>query len=250
MVGRLVNQAIQNPTAVDRPWAANTVIGRMVYGLLSFSMAFMRNVLIKNVKKVQRVYERQGAAGAAKVAALQFAAPLSALYMGHLLVTTAREALLNPDKWEEKEQEGELVEWLMSLAFSRAGFTGLADPLYNALLGVKYQRDLANILAGSSGGYFLQAVQRIASYFFVNSPNTNSAERSAVRGLYELAVQPMAAASVGYLPGGPLLGYGMGLSYAYLSSPRAKDRVQDIVAGEKDTGKAKTGQGGQRATAF
>lgn len=245
MVGRLVNQAIQNPSAVDRPWAANTVVGRMAYGLLSFSMAFMRNVLIKNFKKVQRVYEAQGAAGAAKVAALQVAAPLTALYMGHLLTTTAREALLNPEKWEEKEKEGELVTWLMQLAFSRAGFTGLADPLYNALLGVKYQRDLANILAGASGSFYLQNLERIARYFVVNSENTNNAERNLVRGLYELLGQTTAAAAVGYLPGGPMLGYGMGLSYAYISSPRAKDTVQDTVAGEKQGDKAKTGQSGR-----
>lgn len=250
MVGRLVNQSIQNPTAVDRPWAANTVVGRMAYGLLSFSMGFMRNVIIKNIKKVQREYEAQGAAGAAKVAALQVAAPLMSLYMGHLLVTVAREALLNPERWEEKEADGKLVEWLLLLAFSRAGFTGLADPLYNAVLGVKYQRDLANILAGASGGYFLQALQRITSYFFINSENTNSAERSAVRGLYELLVQPAAAIAVGGLAAGPMLGYGMGLSYAYLSSPRAKSNVQDIVAGEADSGKARTGQGGRAAPVF
>lgn len=247
MVGRLVNQAIQNPSAVDRPWAANTVVGRMAYGLLSFSMAFMRNVLIKNFKKVQRVYEAQGAAGAAKVAALQVAAPLTALYMGHLLTTTAREALLNPEKWEEKEKEGELVTWLMQLAFSRAGFTGLADPLYNALLGVKYQRDLANILAGASGSFYLQNLERIARYFVVNSENTNNAERNLVRGLYELLGQTTAAAAVGYLPGGPMLGHGMGLSYAYISSPRAKDTVQDTVAGEKQGSKAKTGQAGRES---
>jgi hypothetical protein len=250
MVGRLVNQSIQNPTAIDRPWAANTVVGRMGYGLLSFSMGFMRNVLIKNAKKVQREYEAQGAAGAAKVATLQVAAPLSALYMGHLLVTVAREALLNPDKWDEQEEKGNLVPWLLGLAFSRAGFTGLADPLYNAITGVKYQRDLANILAGSSGGFYLQALERLVRFFFVNSPNTNSAERSAVRGAYDLMALPLSAAAVGYLPGGPMLGYGMGLSYAYLSSPRAKEKVQDIVAGEKQGTKAKTGQGGQSSGAF
>jgi hypothetical protein len=250
MVGRLVNQSIQNPTAIDRPWAANTVVGRMGYGLLSFSMGFMRNVLIKNAKKVQREYEAQGAAGAAKVAALQVAAPLSALYMGHLLVTVAREALLNPDKWDEQEEKGNLVPWLLGLAFSRAGFTGLADPLYNAITGVKYQRDLANILAGSSGGFYLQALERLVRFFFVNSPNTNSAERSAVRGAYDLMALPLSAAAVGYLPGGPMLGYGMGLSYAYLSSPRAKEKVQDVVAGEKQGTKSKTGQGGQSSGAF
>jgi hypothetical protein len=242
MVGRLVNQSIQNPTAVDRPWAANTVIGRMAFGLLSFSMGFMRNVLIKNVKKVQREYEAEGARGAAKVAALQVVAPLSALFMGHLLVTVAREALLNPEKWDEEKKKDNLEWWLLQLAFSRAGFTGLADPLYNALLGVKYQRDLANIALGAGNSYFFQALERIAKYFVMNSENTNSAERNTVRGLYELLAMPLAASAVGYLPAGPLLGYGMGLSYAYLSSPRAKENVQDIVAGEADTKKSKTGE--------
>jgi hypothetical protein len=214
----------------------------VTYGLLSFSMAFMRNVMLKSVKKVQRVYESQGAAGAAKVAALQVAAPMLALYMGHLLVTTAREALLSPDKWEEQEEKGNLVPWLTGLAFSRAGFTGLVDPLYNAIFGLKYQQDLANILAGSSGGYFLKAAQRSLNYLINNSQNTNSAERNTVRGLYEMFLQPAAAAAVGYLTVGPLLGYGLGLSYAYLSSPRAKENVQDIVAGEKNTTKAKTGE--------
>jgi hypothetical protein len=244
MVGRLVNQAIQNPTAIDRPWAANTPIGRMTFGLLSFSMAFYRNVVIRSGKRVIREYEKRGAGQAAYVAGVQVLAPLATLYMGHLLVTVAREALLNPDKWEEEEKKegGFPVKWLMQLAFSRAGFTGLADPLYNALLGVKYQRDLSNLLVGPTWGYFMQAMQRIATYFVANSENTNSAERAAARGLFELVVQPTLAYGAGYLPGGPIWGYGLGSSYAYFSSPAFKSQWQDWLAGEADTKKSKTGQ--------
>jgi hypothetical protein len=244
MVGRLTNQAVQNPTAIDRPWAANTIIGRMTFGLLSFTMAMSRNVMLKSVKKIQREYENRGAASATKVAALQVVAPMLALYTGHLLVTIAREALLNPDKWEEEEKKegGPPVKWLMQLAFSRAGFTGLTDPIYNALLGVKYQRDLANILAGPGNGYFLQAIERVAKFFLTNSKNTNAAERNAVRGLYEAILMPTAAVGVGYLPAGPMLGLGLGAAYAYLSSPRAKGVVQDAVVGPADTKKSKTGE--------
>lgn len=249
MVGRLVNQAVQSPTAIDRPWAANTPVGRLTYGLLSFSMAFFRNIMVKSVKKVAREYEQRGAGQAASVAAMQVLAPLASLYAGHLLVTIAREALLNPDKWdeEEKKEDGFPIKWLAALAFSRVGFTGLADPIYNAVLGVKYQRDLSNILAGATPSFFLQGLERIAKYFVANSENTNSAERAAARGLYELSVQPAIAYAAGYLPGGPLVGYGLGASYMYFSSPAFKSQWQDWLAGEKE-GKQKKAGDGQKAS--
>lgn len=244
MVGRLVNQSIQSPTAIDRPWAANTPVGRLTYGLLSFSMAFFRNVMVKSAKKVQREYDKRGAAQAANVAAFQVLAPIASLYVGHLIVTAAREALLNPEKWEEEEKKegGVPIKWLALLAFSRAGFTGLADPLYNAFMGVKYQRDLSNILTGSTASYFLQALERIVKYFMVNSENTNAAERNAARGLYELGIQPALAYTAGYLPGGPVTGYAMGASYMYLSSPAFKSQWQDWLAGEKQGKQKKSGE--------
>jgi hypothetical protein len=158
-----------------------------------------------------------------------------------LLVTMAREALLNPDKWddEEKKEKGFPIKWLMQLAFSRAGFTGLTDPLYNAFLGVKYQRDLSNILIGPGNAYILQSIERVSKYFLVNSDNTNSAERNAVRGIYEGILMPSAAIAIGALPAGPLLGYGLGAAYAYISSPRAKGIVQDVTVGEPNTKKSK-----------
>jgi hypothetical protein len=252
MVGRLVNQSIQSPTAVDRPWAANTPVGRLTYGLLSFSMAFFRNIMVKSAKKVQREYDKRGAAQAANVAAFQVLAPIASLYMGHLVVTMAREALLNPEKWdeEEKKEGGVPIKWLAQLAFSRAGFTGLADPLYNALNGVKYQRDLSNILTGSTASYFLQAIERIAKYFVVNSENTNAAERNAARGLYELSVQPALAYTAGYLPGGPVTGYAMGASYMYLSSPAFKSQWQDWLAGEKQGKQKKSGEQAKDGATF
>lgn len=244
MVGRLVNQAIQSPTAIDRPYASNTSVGRLVYGLLSFSMAFFRNVAVKSFKKVNREYERGGKAYAAQVAATQVIAPLASLYLGHLLVTIAREALLNPEKWDEEEkvEGGFPIKWLMSLAFSRAGFTGLADPIYNAVTGVKYQRDLSNILGGATGSYFFQAIERIAKFFVLNSDSTNNAERGAVRGMYELIAQPGLAYATGYLPGGPMVGAGLGASYMYMSSPAFKAQLQDWFAGEKEGKQKKAGE--------
>lgn len=247
MVGRLVNQAIQSPSAIDRPWAANTPTGRLTYGLLSFSMAFFRNVMVKSVKKIEREYNDRGAAQAASVAAAQVIAPIASLYMGHLLVTMLRELILNPDKWEEEEKKegGFPIKWLSALAFSRSGFTGLADPLYNAYVGVKYQRDLTALFAGATYGYAASAVERIIKYFSVNSDKTNSAERNAARGLYELTFQPGLAYATGALPGGPVVGYGLGASYMYMTSPAFKSQWQDWIAGEKENKQKKAGSGQQ-----
>jgi hypothetical protein len=252
MVGRLVNQSIQSPTAIGRPWAANTPVGRLTYGLLSFSMEFFRNIVVKSAKKIDREYKARGAAQAADVAVFQVLAPIASLYVGHLIVTAAREALLNPDKWEEEEKKegGVPIKWLAQLAFSRAGFTGLADPIYNAFSGVKYQRDLTSLLTGSTAAFFLQAMVRIAKYFVVNSENTNAAERNAARGLYELSIQPLFAYGAGYLPGGPIVGYGMGASYMYLSSPASKSQWQDWLAGEKQGKQKKSGEKNADGTMF
>ena len=237
--------------AIDRPFAANTLYGRMVYGLLSFNLAFFRNVMLKSVKKIRREMAR-GMPHATYVAAVQVMAPLAMLYAGHFLVTMAREALLNPEKWEEEEKKegGFPIKWLAQLAFSRSGFTGLADPLYNAALGVKYQRDLTGVLAGPTNSFFAGALQKLVELMVRNSPNTNSGERAAAKGAYELAIQPLMALSVGFPMVGPLIGYGLGASYAYLSSPTAKQRFQDLVVGPADSKKAKTGEGGDKRKGF
>jgi hypothetical protein len=168
--------------------------------------------------------------------------------MGHLLVTMFRELLLNPEKWdeEEKKEGGFPIKWLAALAFSRSGFTGLADPLYNAAMGVKYQRDLTGLFAGATFGVATQAVERLIKYFAVNSENTNSAERNAARGLFELTVQPGLAYATGALPAGPLVGYGLGASYMYMTSPAFKSQWQDWMAGEKESKQKKTGEGSEK----
>jgi hypothetical protein len=96
----------------------------------------------------------------------------------------------------------------------------------------------------------LQAIERIAKYFVVNSENTNAAERNAARGLYELSVQPALAYTAGYLPGGPVTGYAMGASYMYLSSPAFKSQWQDWLAGEKQGKQKKSGEQAKDGATF
>lgn len=239
-VGRLVNQAIQNPKGVDRPYAANTTIGRMVYGLLSFNMAFFRNIMVKSWKMIAREAEEQGTQKAAWLAVRSVAFPALSLYAGHFVVTMMREALLNPDKWDDEEKKGNLYPYLVGLAFSRSGFTGMVDPFYNAVLSLKYQRDLSNLMIGPVGSFFAVNLQRILSGFMLpNSDKNNKVETTQLKAAYELTIQPALGYAAGALPGGPLLGAGYGVGYGYLSSPAFKSQFAEIFVGPKDTDKKK-----------
>lgn len=239
-VGRLVNQAIQNPKGVDRPFAANTTIGRMVYGLLSFNMAFFRNIMVKSWKMIAREAEEQGAQKAAWLAVRAVAFPALSLYAGHFMVTMLREALLNPDKWDEEEKKGNLYPYLVGLAFSRSGFTGLLDPFYNAVLSLKYERDLSNLLIGPVSSFFAVNAQRLLKGFMLpNSDKNNKVETQQLKAAYEMTFQPVMAYGVGALPGGPLLGAGYGVGYGYLSSPAFKAKFAEFFVGPKDTDKKK-----------
>jgi len=243
-ISRLVNQSIQNPKGIDRPFAANTALGRITYSLLSFSMAFFRNAIIKSGKKINREIKAQGVGVGMGIALRSVAGPFAALYLGHFLTTTLREYLLNPDKWEEEEKKGTLLPYLAALTFSRAGFTGMADPIYNAILSLKYQRDLSNIVIGAPGAYFFGNIQKIAEGFLnPNSDSNNRVETRQLKALYELSFQPVLAYMVGYLPGGRLTGAGMGASYAYLSSPAFKSQFAEWFVGPLDErGNRKSGR--------
>ena len=149
------------------------------------------------------------------------------------MVSAVREAIFNPDKWEEEKEAGNLEMYLLTLGLSRSGFFGRTDPLVNALTSLKYpscsidlidtftslkyQSDLSNMMVGASGAYYFKALQRIAG-LYNNSPNTLSAEYQAGRGAYDLVV-PTALSFAASYPGlGPLTGAAAGISAAVGSS--------------------------------
>ena len=236
-VSRLVDQSIQNTKPADRPWAANTQIGKFSYGLLSFNMSFFRNVVTKSYKKVAREYEAQGKLKAAEIALKNVALPAAGLYMAHFMVTVMREAIFNADEWDKHVEEGDLLEWLMAKAGVRVGATGILDPVIQAATGLKYERDLANIPMGAVGSHILLNIGKIANFFIKNSDNTNTAEWNVIKALYETPGQYGLAALVGALPGGPSLGLLYGLGYGYVSSPTFKTDFINAVYGEKDSKK-------------
>ena len=218
-VMRFVDQTIQDPRTTDRPRWAETGIGRIIYGITSFIYSFQDKVLKAMGRRFKREYGisrnqlgrgRARATGdAASWAFLNAGIPLMSLFSAHAIVSTAREYLFNQDRWDREWEESEedpskfALNYLLPLAFTRAGLTGAFDPIVQAFTGLKYQRDIANSFLGI-GSYVAQNLGDIFQVFSSsNSPNTVSSEFKALRGLYNLIVQPAVSLALASMPLSP-----------------------------------------------
>ena len=227
---RLINTIVQNPLKSDRPIMANHPVMAAMYGIMSFTMAFHRNILVRNVRRVAK------AEGVTQKGALMAnaAAGVGVLFAGQLLATVVREALFNRDKWEELDDDDELLEWLMVRAFGRTGLTGMFDPLVNLVTGIRYDRDLTTATAGPYLGSILQNLQTMMELGGGrNSPNTNTAEWHAARALYQLAATPLLMASATVLPAGPISGWPAASAIWFGGSPQFAKKFADFMAGER-----------------
>ena len=153
--------------------------------------------------------------------------PIFQLYMGHVMVSAARMALLDREKWEEKKEDGTLEKYLLEISFNRSGALGFIEPWYQTYRAVRYKRDLATSIVGATPGYYLQPANKLLEYFndTTNSPNTTNAEKKALEAIYTLVITPIIVAAVSnptFLsnlgPVGNLLA-GMPVSYTHLTLP-------------------------------
>ena len=226
-VGRAVDQTIQDPKSVDRPMYAEHPVGRMVFGIQSFMRAYTRNVLLGSAKKVAREYQDNGMVSAATMTALQMIPNFALLYGGHLMVSTLREAMFNGERLEREREEDNLVPYLLELAFMRAGFYGAFDPWVNMYRSLRYEADSKTILVGASLSFYSRALDRMlgVTNSFRNSPNTVAAEYQATVGFWDTFVTTGVSA-VASMPGpGPIVGTGLGLGAAVVTSPTVKHGI-------------------------
>jgi len=201
-LNRFIRRSIQDPMRVDRHMSAEGPYGRMVYGIMGFLSAFQRNVLIASVKQTKREWDLTDLKmPKERKQFLQYvgqktALPFLSLYISHVVFNAFRERLSNPDRWEEMKEKDELAEYLLLMGFSRGGFTGLTDPMFNAISSVKYNTDLVNMLVGAGPAGFAKDAEKIVRVGVVNSENTVSAERQAVSATYNSVLIPLLGAAV------------------------------------------------------
>jgi len=250
---RFADQTIQDPRIADRPKWAETPLGRIVYGITSFIYSFQDKVLKGMARKVGREYGISKELGASKKkAALDATAYVAAtvaptmitLYTGHLIFSTLRELMLNQDRWDREWEENKkdpikfATDYILPLAFARSGFTGAFDPLYQLFTGLKYRRDFANLFIGT-GGYAAQNAQYIAQYFINNSENTLSNEYNALKGLWNLTINPILSALYSIAPMSPPTALGglpilMKLTSEDFKNARVND-ILELIYGERYT---------------
>ena len=236
-VVRLTDSVIQNPMKSDRPIIANDPLYAPMYGIMSFLIAFQRNIINRTL--VRGVGEKEtflGKSGQVAANLANAAAPVALLYAGHVLSTILRELLLNQAAWHEKDDDDDLLEWLLERAFYQTGFTGVLGPFEQILRGITYERDIANALVGPYGAQWLknaEAILRVAGPR--NSPNTNTAEHNAAEAAYSLIVQPVVvSAIVRVAPGGPLSSLAFGtLPMLAASNVGARGGFADALAGPR-----------------
>lgn len=208
-VNRISAEAVQNPLKTDRPMMANHPDYAALYGIMSFIDAFSRNILERSIRRGIAKEDGLAKRGVKMTANIALTAvPFGLVFMGHLMTTALREALLNSDKWEELAEDDDpdaLMDWLIQRAFFRTGILGRIDPLYQMYNGVKYERDLTAITAGPYLGSILQNIMTIMRTSTRNSGTNNTAEFNAAQAAYRLAVQPALALAISTVgPAGPI----------------------------------------------
>lgn len=234
---RFSDMVIQNPSAMDRPLLSQNPVGRVIYGITAFSYGFWRNIIKRNGILIGQKWKRDKGQAALYSSAL-FASAAMAYVMG-AIISTLREYLLNPKRWEDLEREGELESTMAQLAFTRTFAFGAADIGIQTWTGLKYQRDPANAFIGAAPGFTVQNATKVVSPLQRNSKKTNTAEYNATQGAYSL-MSPVAAFALARVPGGPLITAGKGVGMAYVTSPNARDLAAETIWGKKDTRKTKT----------
>lgn len=254
---RLVDQVIQNPRRADKPALAFTPYGRVATGLLSFIASFTRNMITANVNRAGRNYGLSRDAGSSRGRAALDAVDdailtrlglgFAMIWAGQVIVAVPRALLFDAARWEEKGKEKDddddawfdmltpRQEWIARLAWSRSGAMGPLDVIYNAMTGLRYERDLTSLTAGAYIGGMLSDIQNMLGVRpgnDRNSPNTNTAERKAVKSAFTLFLAPAIAGAVSALPvAGPVGRAAQTVGLQGLTSATAADKVADWTVG-------------------
>ena len=235
---RFVDEAIQNPTAADRPALANHPAGRMAYGITSFMFSFTRNVLFRTLRETAEAVSV--GKGYTMEDRLRLAGPVIGLSMLSFVqsqFSDLRDAVLNPERSAERTDQERFMTNL-----SRSGAFGTLDPFVNYFLSARYERDPTSLLSGPYLAFYADFIANVAGLLpGLNSPKTTNAENRAVKSGYQAVAAPAAAAVASWMPGGTPLRMAYGAALITGTAPGTANKVADAIAGER-TIKPKKGE--------
>jgi hypothetical protein len=210
-VNRMTNQTVMNPTRAVKPLWANHPLGSLLYGLMSYTFAFKKNVLDRAGAMAGRaVTERDPVL----LAPLLIGLPILAAFT-YINDTYVRPTLFG----STYDYANETTPVAMLRTADRASLLGALSPVSNVIFGTKYNRSLTEAFTGSFVGSGLQGVEKIAikpAQAAMKGTETNGAARGSAGALYDLVVEPLMDGAMVGTVGGKLA---TGVVYASGSRP-------------------------------
>lgn len=242
-VRRFDGKVVLEPTAAEKPRAANSGLGRFVYGLMSYNYNFMRAVLNPAMERRARAIEyeqhRLGnkaagyAVGTAKWAAYA-AAAVGTMMAVSLPVSMIRQEIFDHERANQWRADGTYADNIIGLALQRTGVGGIMDPVINTLTGLKYDHDISSLALGAQANFWVQSLMDMAGpWTGAGSPNTNTAAYRGWRGAYRMFAMPVAALATALLPGGPKASWAISALGQYLTSMSAAEQFATMMEGPK-----------------
>ena len=226
---RFTDQSILRPTAGSRPKWANHPLGAVVFQLNSYSYAFGRNVVMRQVRLAQAAKSGELPASAYAAQFVAAAVPgFMALALGQYAFGELRDKLYSVGQ-DHPAADRMTAAAKVERAISRSGLTAGYDQWIQALGGVRYQSSALSPALGPVLGRVGDAVDAVAKNFVDNSPNTNTAERTLATNLYDILIEPGVNLVLGSFGVNPVTA---GLTVGVLPNLRAS--FVDAAAGPKE----------------
>jgi hypothetical protein len=230
-INRFVDEGIANPKIVDKPIWATQPETSFMYGIMSFQFAFQRNIMIGSAKRIGKAWENNPKVFAATTGSI--AAGFGMLIAGQMASWIARSLLFNGDDWDDMKKKID-EDWLWQ-SMSRAGLFGAVDPIVNAFLSLKYERDLTALTAGPITGIPLAAAQTIGNFIGDSSSAVKAQKASTI--VWNNGVAPLiTAGALSIASANPYVDAALGVGLPFLTSKRVTGPITEWAA-EKMTGK-------------
>lgn len=238
-------QVIQSPNKGQQPRLASHPVGKMAYSLLSYAYSYHENVLKRAGRHAfaagSDVYKSNFKGEEAKYSnmermkllnpAIIAMGVLPLLQMALLPVRDQLNGVTEEQKQKRKDRTVAGIEGDVFESIQRSGAFGRYDPIVNAVLGLRYDRELTAMLYGASAGGILNTTEKGVGFFFddKNTPNTNTYERSLTNSVMATVVEPtLVYMGTKYL--NPLVGVPLQMA---VKNKNTREGVTTAVAGEK-----------------
>lgn len=232
-INRFNNQTIQRPTGADTPHYSKNPLGNIMYAVTKFSYSFWENVVKAEASKLDYAYKTHGAAvGAYKSAELLVS--LAPLLVVSALVNTMRIAIFDRERWEELDDDDELLSNILKRTVSSSGILGpVVDLFWNTWTGIRYQRDFATSLSGAYISNYLKWAESFGGLFGEMNKESNTREYNFIKESWRTFIAPSIAAALSIAPGGKILTPLEGLGIAGIGSSTLADEVATTAVGPK-----------------